>query len=299
MHGANKSDICRSLIAAMDSLPPRLQMAAKYIVDNTNEFGLDPIRITAAKAGVSANTFVRLASHTGFSSFDEFREPFRVSLVEKYDSASGEDWIDRMSDASDFGRAQAGTARNEIDIVKRSLRLLTADKAEAAVGMLMEAQSAYVTATRASYALAYYFHYVGRMALPNLHLIPRHMGSPVDEMISVSPQDVLLAITFPPYSADTISALRLAKRNGTRVILISDSELIAPGIDVDLFLKVSLQSQHHFSCFAGAMAVLECLLFHLVSQGGEQAQTRIGKYEALREDFGAYWQSKLPKLRRK
>ena len=92
---------------------------------------------------------------------------------------------------------------------------------------------------------------------------------------------------------------RLARRKGTRLILISDSELIAPSIEVDLFLKVSLQTQHHFGCFAGAMVVLECLLFHLVSQGGEEAQSRISSYEALREDSGTYWQAKLPKLRRK
>lgn len=294
-----KSEITRKLIAEVDTLAPRLQIAAKYIVDNGNEFGMDPIRVSAEKIGVSANTLVRLAAHLGFAGFDELREPFRTSLVARYDASTGEGWIDRLSEAGTFGQAHARTVRNEIDIVMQSLRFFTAEKADAAVSMLMQADRAYVTATRASYALAYYFHYVGRMALPNLHLIPRHMGSPVDEMISVGKDDVLLAITFPPYSADTISALRLAKRNGTRVILISDSELIAPSIEVDLFIKVSLQSQHHFSCFGGAMAVLDCLVFHLVSQGGQEAQTRIADYEDLREDFGAYWQAKLPKLRRK
>jgi DNA-binding MurR/RpiR family transcriptional regulator len=294
-----KTDICRQLIADVDSLPPRLKLAAKYIVDNENEFGMDPIRVSAEKIGVSANSLVRLANLLGFDSFDELREPFRSSLLTRYDAATGEGWIARLSDTGGFGKSHARTVRNEVDIVMQSLRLLTAEKAESAVSMLMQARNAYVTATRATYALAYYFHYVGRMALPNLHLIPRHMGSPVDEMISVTEQDVLLAITFPPYSADTISALRLAKRKGTKIILISDSELIAPSIDVDLFLKVSLLSHHHFSCFAGAMAVLDSLLYHLVSQGGKEAQARITSYEDLREDFGAYWHDKRPKLRRR
>ena len=293
-----KSDIRRQLIAEVHNLSPRLQLVAKYIVDHENDFGMDPIRVSAEKIGVSANSLVRLANHLGFASFDELRQPFRTSLVERYDASTGEGWIDRMSETGRFGQAHARTIRNEIDIVMQSLRLLTAERADAAVSILMAARNVYVTATRASYALAYYFHYVGRMALPNLHLIPRHMGSPVDEMISVGKQDVLLAFTFPPYSADTINALRLAKRNGTKVILVSDSELIAPNIEVDLFLKVSMQSQHHFSCFAGAMAMLDSLLHHLVSQGGDEAQARIASYESLREDFGAYWQAKLPKVRR-
>ena len=299
MSATLKAEIVRKLIADVEELPPRLQLAAKYIIDNENAFGMDPIRVSAANIGISANSLVRLADHLGFDSFDDLREPFRTSLMARYDTTSGEDWIDRMAGDGAFGKAHARSVRNEVDIVMQTLHHLTPEKAEAAVALLMEARNAYVTATRASYSLAYYFHYVGRMALPNLHLIPRHMGSPVDEMISVSEDDVLLAITFPPYSSDTISALRLAKRNGTRVILVSDSELIAPAIEVDLFLKVSLQSQHHFSCYAGAMTVLESLLYHLVTQGGEEAQNRIASYEALREDFGAYWQSRLPKLRRK
>lgn len=294
-----KQDICRRLVADVDRMPPGLQLVAKYIVDNGNAFGMDSIRMSAEKIGVSANSLVRMANHLGFSNFDELREPFRTSLVARYDVSSGEEWIDRLSQSGAFGKAHARSVRNEIDIVMQSLRLLTPEQAESTVAMLMEARNAYVTATRASYALAYYFHYVGRMALPNLHLIPRHMGSPVDEMVSIDHQDVLMAITFAPYSADTINALRLAKRNGTRVILISDSELVAPAIEVDQFLKISLQSQHHFSCFAGAMVVLESLLYHLVNLGGDAAQARIDSYEAVRENFGAYWQSRLPKLRRK
>ena len=294
-----KQTILRRLVSGVDDLSPRLRQAAKYIVDNDSAFGMDPIRTTADKAGVSANAFVRLADHLGFDSFDELRDPFRVSLLERYDGSDGEAWLDRMPKQGAFSQEHARSLRNEIDIVKQSLRLFTPEKAENAATMLVEARNAYVTATRSSYALAYYFHYVARMSLPHMHLIPRHMGSPVDEMVSVETSDVLMAITFPPYSADTISALRLARRNGMKVILLSDSELIAPAISPDLFLKVSVQSHHSFSSYAGAMAVLDSLLHHLAIKGGKAAQVRISQYESLREDFGAYWRAKTPKIRRK
>ena len=293
-----KQTILNRLIGGIDAMSPRLRLAAKYIVDNQSAFGIDPIRTSADKAGVSANTFVRLADRLGFDGFDDLREPFRVSLLERYDGSAGEAWLDDLSHAGAFAADHARTLRNEMDIVKQSLRLLTPHKAEAAAALLTEARNAYVTATRSSYALAYYFHYVARMSLPHVHLIPRHMGSPVDEMVSVEPSDVLMAITFPPYSADTIDALRLARRNGMKVILLSDSELIAPAIEADLFLKVSVQSHHSFSCYAGAMAVLDSLLHHIVTRGGKAAELRISRYQSLREDFGAYWRAKLPRLRR-
>ena len=44
---------------------------------------------------------------------------------------------------------------------------------------------------------------------------------------------------------------------------------------------------------------MKCLLYHLVNQGRHEAQAGIACYEEMREDFGAFWQAKLPKLRRK
>lgn len=46
--------------------------------------------------------------------------------------------------------------------------------------------------------MAFYFHNVGRMALPSLDLIPRQMGRAVDELIGAKPGDAVIAITLPP-----------------------------------------------------------------------------------------------------
>lgn len=295
MDATSKASICDRLISEIDDMPPRLQRAAKYIVDYPNDFGLDPIRLTARKIGISANSLVRLANYLGYENYDALREPFRSALVERHDDTVNEQLAARKMPTSGFARDQLLAARNELDIVGRSLQLLSDATAEEAVSALLRARNAYVTATRASYALAYFFHYVGRMALPNLHLVPRHMGSAVDELIAVDSADVLFAITFAPYSADTIKALRLARTRGAKIILMSDSELIAPNTRTDLFLKVSSHSTHYFGCYVGAMAVLECLLAHLVREGGSDARARIASYQAVREDFGAYWQQGVVK----
>ena len=80
---------------------------------------------------------------------------------------------------------------------------------------------------------------------------------------------------------------------------MSDSDVIAPGISADVVLPVSTRSLHHFSSFSGAMAVLECLLGHLVSAGGDAARDRAELHLKAREDTGAYWQpSRLPRVKK-
>lgn len=284
----------------IDAMPAQLQAAAKYIVDHPGDFGINPIRVTASKIGVSSNVLVRLAQRLGFDSFDAFRRPFRDALVTDSEDRLRQDWIARLRSESAFGAAQAEFAQNELNVVARSLRQIEPEKLQQAIECILNARRCFVTATRASYALAYYFHYAGRMAHPGLHLIPRHMGSAIDDLLQADNQDCLLAITVSPYSADTIRSIRFAREKGTRIILISDSDVIAPGIKADISFQISARSRHHFSSFSGAMAVLECLLGHLFVAGGAEARNRVEDYQKAREDTRAYWQpAKPPRVRRK
>lgn len=284
----------------IDRMPAQLQAAAKYIIDHPADFALDSIRTTADKIGVSTNAVIRLARYMGYERFEDFRRPFRHDLTTDREDRLNQGWLSRMAESGEFGTAQAGFARNELNVVSRSLRLLDPAKVQRAVTLMTSARRCFVTATRASYALAYYFHYAGRMAHPGLHLIPRHMGSAIDDLLEADHGDCLFAMTVHPYSADTIQAMRFARNRGLRLILLADSDVIAPGIDADVTLTVSARSRHLFSSFSGAMVAIEVLLGHLFAQSGDAAAERVRRYQQAREDAGAYWQpAKLPRLRSK
>ncbi len=298
MDSTTQARIKSRLIAEIDTMPRLLRQVAKYITDHPADFGLDTIRKSAAKIGVSPNTLVRMASYLDFDSFDELREPFRQSLVTNADHVRDPDWITRQDLNIEGAAVHAAALRNEINIVDRSLHLLTPALVRAVTTDLIKAENAYVTATRSTFALAYYFQYIGRMAMPGMQLVPRHMGNAIEDMADMSDRDVLFAMTFRPYSAETIQAMRFANSRGAKVILMADSELVAPNIQVRHLLQVNIQSTHHFGCYAGAMAALDCLLAYLVKQGGSEASARIAAYEGMRQDSGAYWKPAIPRIKR-
>ncbi len=275
----------------MPGLSPRLKIAAKYIVDHPADFGLDQIRDSASKSGVSTNTLVRLAKNLGFDGFDAMRDPFRHALVSTPQTESAE-WTDVIREKGELGQVQADAAMNSIAIVKRSLERQSSEQMERVAGLLLDARNVYLTAVRASYSIAHNFHYVGRMALPSLQLIPRHMNSTIDELNTADARDVLIAITFSPYSLETIEACKFAAARGVKLIMISDSDLISPEFVPDETLVISVMSTHHFCCYAGATAVVENLLALLVHLGGSDAAQRIESYEGLRRESKAYWSAK-------
>lgn len=284
-----KTKTISKLKAILPELSPRLRTVAKYIVDHPSDFGLDPIRETARKCGVSTYTLVRMAERVGFDSYDDLREPFRHALVSATAVMDRPAWIESVRETGEIGQVQADASLNTMAIVERSLERQTPEQMARVAQMLLEADNVYLTAVRASYAMAYYFHYVGRMALPSLQLIPRHMNSAIDELNYASDRDVMIAVSFTPYSRETVEACKFALQKGVKLIMISDSDVVSSDFTAHETLIASVVSTHHFGCFTGVMAIIENLLALLVKLGGEAALERIKSYEDLRKDNNAYW----------
>ncbi|HHC29658.1 MAG TPA: MurR/RpiR family transcriptional regulator [Rhodobacterales bacterium] len=270
-------------------LAPQMHAAAKYVVDHPAAFGLDPIRATARKAGVSTYTLVNMAKHMGFSSFESFRAPFRNALLANTPEAANPGWLDDARASGGGGAAFAEAAKNARAIVLHSLEDQQLAAMAAVVDTLLAAPNVYVTGMRASYAMAYYLHYVGRMALPGMELIPRNMSSAIDDLSDASQGDVLVAMTVTPYSRETIEACAFAQSKGLKLILISDSQIVSPMLKPDHVLVASMQSTHHFACYSGMTALIEALIAMLMHRGDAPARARIESYEHLRETSQAYW----------
>lgn len=284
-----KTKTISKLKSEIRALSPRLRTVAKYIVDHPSDFGLDSIRETARKCGVSTYTLVRMADRMGFESYDELREPFRHALVSSTATFDRPEWVDNMREKGDLGSVLAEASLNSMAIVQRSLERQSPEQMARVATMLLEARNVYLTAVRASYATACYFHYVGRMALPSLQLVPLQMNNAIDELNNAGVGDVLIAITCTPYSRETIEACIFARERGVKLIVIADSDVVFAGFTPEETLVASTISTHHFGCYSGIMALLENLLALLVKLGGEDALQRIKSYEDLRNKTNAYW----------
>lgn len=268
---------------------PQMNAAAKYLLDHPADFGLDPIRETARKAGVSTYTFVTMAKYLGFASFEELRAPFRAALVANTPGPANPGWLEELRARGTSGVAFADAAHNALSVVNRTLENQTLEELEAAADTMTKARNVYLTGVRASYAMAYYLHYVGRMALPGMDLIPRNMGSAIDDLNDAGPGDVLVAIAVTPYSRETIEACQFAQGKGLKMIMISDSAVVVPDLRPDHNLVASVLTSHDFACYSGLTVLIEVLIALLIQRSGDSARARIAAYDSLRRDGDAYW----------
>ena len=282
MSATQQNRVLADILGQYSKLAPTLQLAAKYIIDHPADFGIDPIRTSAEKIGVSTYSLVRLSKELGFPGFEEFRDPFRRALRSASKPVISSTWLDELSALGPTGTTLANSAENSMSILKHSLRQMTPEVSEKFVETMTNARTVYVTATSTSYALAYYFQHIARLILPNVQFIPRDMSNPIVDMNFANDKDVLLAITVAPYSQITVNACKFAREKGMKLLIITDSNLPLAELEPEAVLTAEMESPYAFACYLGVIAIMESLLHLLVIAGGDQAAENINSYRNLK-----------------
>ncbi|MCR9254610.1 MAG: MurR/RpiR family transcriptional regulator [Alphaproteobacteria bacterium] len=287
---ATADQVIAALTETFPNMTPALQSAARFIVDNPREVGLNSMRTLASQAAVHPNAFVRLARQIGFEGYDEMRERFRDFLVTDDLGGFGDraKWLQALAAKGGTAEVQARMAAALIENLERGILKQDAAQLERIADRILAAENVFVLGMGSAYSLAHQFWYEARMAFPNFSPVPRHGSQPVDDLAFIGPQDALIAFTFQPYRSETMEGVRLAKQRKATVIGITDSATspLYPAVDHGLICPTS--TPQFFESHAAVTGLLETLLAVLVGRAGETAQEHIRAFHRQRMEAGLY-----------
>ncbi|MEM1419963.1 MAG: MurR/RpiR family transcriptional regulator [Pseudomonadota bacterium] len=278
------------LTVDFEGFSAQLQRAARFIIDNPREVGVQSMRALAGKAEVHPNTLVRLAQAIGFEGFESMRERFRDFVVADglggfRDRAS---WLRKLAargGTSEVISEMAATTAENLDVMWRRQASKELDSIADAI---LKAPRVYVLGMGSAYSLAHSFWYVARMAFDHISPIPRHGSQPIDDVAWIQPEDVLVALTFQPYRTETLAAVRRAQEVGATIIGVTDSATSPLARVADHTLTAPTSTPQFFESHAAVMAMLEGLVAVLVSRAGDDALERIESFHRQRLSAGLY-----------
>jgi DNA-binding MurR/RpiR family transcriptional regulator len=114
-------------------------------------------------------------------------------------------------------------------------------------------------------------------------------GTFADRMRGFGKGDVLFAISFEPYSHQTVLAVEYARDNGGDAVVLTDS-MVSPLVDkAEHTLIIKNESPSFFQSVASAMAAVEALIALMVLGDGKAALSAIEHSEEQLLRFDAYW----------
>ncbi len=236
--GAPQSvDAFRARLTALgDGLPKRLQQCATHVVANLDRIAVSTVAEMAAGADVPPSAFMRFCQIMGFSGYSDLQRLFREAYVPGFP-----DYATRLANLKS-GAGGAGRLLAEfIEAGRMSLEGLAKSVDEAALAQAVEVLSRagviHVVGMRRAFPVASYLAYVfEKMSVPAM----LHEGAgKLDQRHALRGGDAVLAISFAPYSEETLSLAADARARGLAVIALTDtlSSPLARGSDAVLTVQ--------------------------------------------------------------
>ncbi|RMD47856.1 MAG: MurR/RpiR family transcriptional regulator [Alphaproteobacteria bacterium] len=211
----------KRLAELSDRLPKRLRQCADYVAAHPDKIAISTVAELAAGAGVQPSAVIRFCKLMGFSGYSEMQRIFRDAYARRWPDyatrienlrASGEDSpATLLAEFIDAGRASIESLAREIDAAQLG----------AAVEALAGASMIHIMGLGRAYPVAAYLAYAfEKMEIPTI--LHDKTGN-LDRRHAILPGNVLLAISFAPYSAETIELAAYARERGSRVVAITDA----------------------------------------------------------------------------
>lgn len=236
------------LAGVTETLPKRLRQCADYIAANTDRIAVSTVAELAAGADVPPSALMRFCQILGFSGFSEMQKLFREAYAPGWP-----DYSTRLRNLKEEGAGSPAALLAEfVEAGRLSLEQLAKSTDEAAlshgVSLLARADMLHVVGMRRAYPVASYLSYVlEKLSIPSL----LHDGTgKLDHRHALRRGDACIAITFAPYSDETLSLAAEAQARAVPVIGITDrvtsplarlseTVLTVPEVDFGAFRSLS------------------------------------------------------------
>jgi DNA-binding MurR/RpiR family transcriptional regulator len=233
--------------------------------------------MTAAKIGetvdVSESTVVRFASSIGFSGYPDLQKSLQVLIKNKLTTVQRISLDEDLSEDADMVHRRI--IRNEINGMRYLLENIDTAALDKATDLILNAGKVYILGLRTSSTLANYLGFYLDVILDNVKVLNNSgVNSLYEEIIRVKETDVLIVISFPRYSNNTIEATKFVKEHKAKIIAITDTEA-SPFHSLS---DVSLLAKSNIVSFIDSLVVPMCMLNSLIINIGIQEKEDIVQY---------------------
>jgi len=241
----------------------------------------------AREVGVSESTVTRAAQALGFAGYPDLQSILRerffgaTAVPERIDASATE-----LGEAPEL--AGLRVMHEDAESVRATAQELAPETLAAAVDALLAARRVYVFGARGSHGLAVMLGIGLRLLLPDTRMLSQASGDLPDQLVSLTADDALVAISFRRVDRVTVGVLRHASRAGARTIGISDhlSSPIARYAHISLFAR--LGTLRLMPSYAAGASLINALTTVVSLRKRGQVKSDLRLAEELWDEFNTY-----------
>jgi DNA-binding MurR/RpiR family transcriptional regulator len=208
------SDILTTIRSRIHSFSKGQKRIANYITESYDKAAFQTASRLGKTVGVSESTVVRFAVELGFDGYPSMQKALQGLVRNQLTS------VQRIEAANDLIGSRdvvSKVLQSDMETIRLTSEALDREVFEKAVNAILGAKNVYIVGVRSSAALASFLNFYFRNMMDNVRLIDSTAVSEMfEQLVHVSPEDVVIGISFPRYSSRTVKASSSAATRARR-----------------------------------------------------------------------------------
>lgn len=253
---------------------------AEFVVQHPNEMAIGSVSALAKKCGVHATSFVRFAQSLGYSGFRELQETFELRMITvapgfEARAARLRSQIAEQVTIGPLGHLQE-IALRDIAAIEDLMESIPAQDLERAVTLLHKAETIYLLAQLRSQPIALLLQYLLTMIGRKTVLLDAPGGLATHMARSMTPSDVLFAVSFRFYATEVVNITEEAAARSVPIVAFSDTSLSPLAKSADVLFAMPEPDYTFSRSLAAPMCLAQALTIGVAArQSDDGIQPRI------------------------
>lgn len=280
-------DVLKQISEKMVLLTPKQQRVARYILENWEKASYESAIVIAGKLGMSQSSVIRTSNALGFDGVPDLQSRLRDFMQTHISTVNRMERAARLQSSDGLEGVISTVLKQSAENIRSTLHALDVGKVNEILALVKGAQRICVLGMRSSAALAQFLGFNLNLLLGNVTVLDSDHGL-YERIRSLTPDDVLISISFSRYARLTVEATRIAHELGVGIIGITDS-LAAPIAGLcRVEVVASTTSMHLTNSYVSVMAFYDVLLSALLLSDKEKYSKELENLEEGFRRFGIF-----------
>lgn len=259
---------------------------ATYILEHYDKAAYMTAVKLGQAVGTSESTVVRFATELGFDGYPALQKCLQESMRNKLTAVQRiEASLDQLGD----GDALKKVMMHDIEHIRHTLYDTAPEVFNNAVESIVNASRIYIMGIRSSAALAMFMGYYFKLMLPNVTIVQTGSRSELyEQLMGMKEGDLLIGISFPRYSKQTVHAINYAHDIGASSLAITDSvdSPLAKNADTVLLAKSNMVS--FVDSLVAPLSLINALIVAVSLKNHESVSKTFRRLEEIWEEYDVY-----------
>lgn len=282
--------MAKDILARMKERAPSFtkgqRAIAGYILDTFEKAAFLTAGRLGRAVGVSESTVVRFAMELGYDGYPSMQKALQEMILNKLTSVQRiEVAQERMGDQD----VLALVLESDAEKIRRTLEGIDRESFQAAVDAILSAQKIFILGVRSSSSLANFLGYYLNYMFQNVHLITTSgTGEMMERLVGVTPEDAVIAISFPRYSIATVRGAQFCRAVGAIVIGITDGCASPVGQSSDYVLAAKSDMVSLVDSLVAPLSLINALIVATAARREKELTKTFENLEHIWDEYNVY-----------